>query len=268
MVRATVGLALLAVASGVSLSGNARGFLASVMQPEVVARTLAGVIEEWQTFADSFLECSNGVNSTEMLDSCSRAKSDFVRSCAPVVTSMVQASNGQRDVVREYMRDVCNASVLADYPWPRDQCQSLAAVVDGGMSEDAFENRENFNVSSLCGTFMAKFGADEKVHFDQVRSKIEAERERREKEEAEEAKKEEESHKKTEEEAAEEAKKKEEEAKKKAAEEAKVHAEQVRAQAEEAARKLEEKKAEVEARQQEVAKAQEEAKEAEVRANT
>merc|ERR550514_1798981 len=62
----------------------------------------------------------------------------------------------------------------------------LAAVVDGGMSEDAYENRENLNISSLCGTFMAKFGADEKVHFDQVRNEIEAEKQRRAQEEAEE----------------------------------------------------------------------------------
>merc|ERR1719271_400820 len=227
MVRATVGLALLAVASGVSLSGNTRGFLASVMQPEVVARTLAGTIEEWQTFADSFLECSDGVNSTDVLDSCVRAKSGFVQSCSTVVASMIQGSSGQRAVLREYMRDVCGASVLANYSWPRDQCQSLAAVVDSRMSEDAYENRENLNISGLCGTFMSKFGADEKVHFDQVRNEIEAEKQRRAQEDAKAAK----------------------------------------AQAEEAAQRLEDKKAEVEAKEQEVAKAEEAKAAAEAQAN-
>lgn len=236
MTRISVAFALAlgvaADARGANRRGKAFLSLSSDMQPEVVARTLAEVEDEWKAQAAAFAEC----NATQT-DECGSAPSAFSKSCSTVVSAVVQASSGDRASVKEYMTTVCGEKELSG--WHQERCTELASAVTDTMLDDNYENRENFNSNGLCTNFWSKFVVEEKARVDKER----AEREAAEKKAAEEAA---EAAKKAAEEAAEEQKKKEkEEAEQKAAE--------AKRQAEEAAAELAAKKAEAE-RQAEEAK--------------
>jgi len=203
------------------------------MQPEVVARTLSEVEDEWKSQAASFAEC----NTTETSE-CGSAPEAFSKSCSTVVSAVVQASSGDRASVKEYMNTVCAENELSG--WHAERCTELATAVTDTMLDDNYENRENFNSGSLCTNFWSKFVVEEKARVEKER----AEREAAEKKAAEEAA---EAAKKAAEEAAEAQKQKEkEEAEQKAAE--------AKRQAEEAAAELAAKKEEAE-KQAEEAKA-------------
>merc|ERR1719345_238493 len=89
MSRFCVALTLVAGAAGDARGANRKKAflsLASDMQPEVVARTLSEVEDEWKSQAASFAEC----NSTETSE-CGGAPEQFSKSCSTVVSAVVQA---------------------------------------------------------------------------------------------------------------------------------------------------------------------------------
>merc|ERR1719375_2698592 len=268
------------------LTARGAGAKKGRMMPEVVAETLADVDDEWVSMADSFLACRNSNSTTGESPPCADVQQKFSRSCATVVSAMVQGSGGQPAVVGEYMRAVCRKGPLAG--WRQHQCLTLASFVDGAMSMDPYHNRELVNTAGLCQRYWSNFTAEESVIIadrlaeEQAREAAEA-AERKKKEEAEaEARKQREAAeaeaKKKREEAEAEARKQKAEADEKAqaeavkqarakaaadakakAEAARLKAEQAKVAAEEAAKHLEAKRAEAE---KEAQVAAEEAKEA------
>jgi len=225
-----------AVTLAAGVAGDARGAnkrskaflsLASDMQPEVVARTLSEVEDEWKSQAASFAEC----NTTETSD-CGAAPDAFSKSCSTVVSAVVQASSGDRSSVKEYMNTVCGENELSG--WHAERCTELASAVTDSMLDDNYENRENFNSGSLCTKFWSKFVVEEKARVEKERAEREA------------------AEKKAAEEAAEAQKQKEKE-------EAEQKAADAKRQAEEAAAELAAKKEEAEKQAQEAKAKMEEA---------
>jgi len=235
--RALFVLAALTLPASATIDRQSRGFLTAGMQPEVVAEKLVGVEDKWQSFADTFIECS-GSNATEI--SCNASTSEFKKSCDTVVTAIVQGSSGQRGVVKEYMETVCGVNALSG--WRREQCQSLAVELNKVMSDDSYDNREDLDTTPICQAFWSKLSSEEKVRLAKLEAERKAEEDRKAEEErkaAEERAKEEAARKEAEEKAAAEAAAEE---KKAEAEEAKKKAEEAKEKAEEAKRHLEEAK--------------------------
>merc|ERR1740115_465928 len=217
-----------------------RGGEAEQMRPEVVASTLAHVQDDWKAEAVMF--------TTEDTTSGKAAPATFGKSCATVVSAVVQGSGGDRNVAKEYMNNVCDQKALAG--WHKLRCTDLSsAIVDHAMSADSYANRQSLNSDKLCSNFWGKF-----VDAERKREAQEAfEKAFRDKEDAEVAAI---VKKKADVEAAAAKVKAEAEAKaaaeKKAKEEAekekkaKHEAEEAKARSEEAAKKLAEKRAEAE----------------------
>merc|ERR1719324_188663 len=103
-----------------------------------------------------------------------------------VAHAMVAGSSGDNAVVTEYMGYVCNSTKLQG--WKHEGCLNFAAAVDKIMSGDNYYNRNQLNVTGLCGEFWAKFSAEEEAREATERAAREAERKKREEEAAEAAK--------------------------------------------------------------------------------
>merc|ERR1719218_372526 len=99
---------------------------------------------------------------------------------------MVQGSSGEPSIVQEYMAAVCGKSPLSG--WRQKQCLSLAAHMSSAMSVDAYDNREDLNITGLCDKYWVDFTAEEKT----IVAEREAEEQKKEAAAAEERKKEEE----------------------------------------------------------------------------
>lgn len=241
---------------------NRKSLDASVMQPDVVAGTLAQVERNWRNEVVAFLECNASQPASQ--GRCAGPKQAFMRSCSSIMGAVVKASAGDRSQVKEYMQDVCGESVLEGF-W-KNNCLSFASSLDEGMTDDSYTNRVDLNLSLPCTNLfqaisvneakriaketeeraaMEKKLAEERAEVARKAAEEQAEAERRrveaERKAAEEKavaeRKAAEERAKAERKAAEEAKKKlEEEAKKKAAE-AKKKAEEAAHEAEEAKRK-------------------------------
>lgn len=240
MQRAAI-IALLVVKAVAIRRERGSGFLSlkSDMQPEVVAKTLLKVEDEWTAQAGMFAECNATATTGQELEECAAAPKAFEKACGTVMSAVVQASNGQKEDVTEYMNTVCGEDVLAG--WRSQSCKSLAVAMLSGMSDDAYNNREHFDSGKLCSKFWTQFSnaeikrvAAEKAAEAEKEKKEAEERAAQEKKDAEERA---EAEKKAAEEAAAEAKKREEEEAAKAAEEAQKAAEEKAAQ--EAAQKAE-----------------------------
>jgi colicin import membrane protein len=231
------------------------------MQPEVVARTLSNVEDEWKAQAAVFAEC-NGTSGLEgaTIVNCADAPNSFDKSCGTVVSAIVSGAGGDRDVAKEYMADVCSQKIISG--WHMQQCHALAVAVQGGMTADKYENRMSFNSAKLCSAFWSHFLADEQARM----AKEQAEHEAAEKKAAEEADEkdrlyQEELKKEAERKKAEEAARQKQEAEAKAAEakakaaEAAARAAQKKVEAEEVAQVAKVKLAEAEKAQEEHKKA-------------
>lgn len=218
------------------------------MQPEVVARTLSNVQDEWRAQADVFAECSATSNLPgASIVNCADAPSSFGKSCGTVVTAIIQGSGGDKDVAKEYMADVCTQKSMSG--WHQNQCNSLATAVRGSMSVDKYSNRVGFDSSKLCTGFWSKMVDGEKQRLDKEKAEHDAEEKKAAEEAAEDEKKAEEERKK--------------EADRKKVEEAERVKQEAQAKAVEAAAKLAQKKAEAAATQEAAEKKMEEAKVAE-----
>jgi hypothetical protein len=176
-----VAFALCPAANGRTFSGG-RTFLGAEMQPEVVARTLRNVEEEWKAQAALFAQCDNTDGKTVSLVDCSDAPASFSKSCSIVVGAVVQGSNGDKHVAKEYMTDVCSQTAIKG--WHQDKCNSLATAISGAMSADTYQNRYGFNSNKLCTSFWSTFLKEEQQDI----AKEKAEREASEKKAAEEEK--------------------------------------------------------------------------------
>jgi len=156
--------------SSSAFANSKRAFLASDLQPEVVAHTLLKVEDEWRAQAASFAEC-NATLSTGDLSECNSATNAFQKSCFTVVEAVVKASNGDRSHVQEYMGIVCGETELSG--WHQERCSELSQSVFAAMSDDNYENRESFNVANLCTGFWSRFTIEEKARVDQEREERE-----------------------------------------------------------------------------------------------
>jgi len=248
---------------------KSQNFLGNGMQPEVVARTLSSVEEEWKAQASVFARCNGtSTEASSTLVNCEDAPNSFDKSCGTVVAAIIQGSGGDRDVAKEYMNDVCTQKSISG--WHQQQCQALATAVQSFMTADRYENREHFNTAKLCKSFWVKFSEEEQ---ERIKKEV-AEREAAEKQAEETASQEEKVHKEEEKKeldaeqaaakaaAEQEAERKQEEAKKHAELEAKLKAAeseaklaQKKAEAEAIAAAAETKKKEAEMAEQEHAKA-------------
>jgi len=235
------------------------------MRPDVVAQTLVRVEEEWRKVAADFTE-SNSSTATG-------APGTFAKSCATVVSAVIQGSGGDRNVAKEYMTNVCSQKVLEG--WHKLRCSALAtAITEHAMKADAYANRQMLDPKKVCSGYWGIFVEAEKqreaeeAKLRAEQDKIRAEQEKKAAEEAAEAKKKADAEAKAEAErrAKEEAERQEKEKKEKAkrdAEEAHERAEEAKKRAAEAAERLAEKKAEAEKVAEEAKKKLEEAAKAE-----
>lgn len=212
----------------------------AVMRPDVVAKTLAKVEDEWNLQVASFVECNTSATTAEEASECTLAPHAFQHSCSKVVTAMVAGSDGSKADVSEYMTTVCSEDAQVSEGWRKERCQALSKAIAAGMSDDAYNNRESFDSNKLCAKFWTKFMTEENTRV-QKEEAVKAAEEKKQEEERVAAEK------KAEEEAAAEEKKRAEEA---AAEEAKKREEELKAakEAKEAeAKALAEKNAKAEA---------------------
>ncbi|CAK0900295.1 unnamed protein product, partial [Prorocentrum cordatum] len=160
-------------------------FLRASMRPEIVARSLAKVEDEWKSQFRLYVECNATASSRADAEKCDAAPRAFERACGTIVSAVVQASNGDHRVVREYM----------DWPrrgpaagWRAGRCQLLATSVLAGMTEDNYDNREHLNAAPLCQSFWARFSSEEHDLIRKEAAEREAEEKRLEEEHAQEAK--------------------------------------------------------------------------------
>jgi len=228
--------------------GRGQAFLGNGMQPEVVARTLSNVEDEWKAQAAVFAECAStdGLPGASIVN-CKDAPSSFGKSCNTVVSAIIQGSGGDKDVAKEYMDDVCSQKSISG--WHQIQCNSLALAVRGAMSSDKYANRMGFDSVKLCGTHWTRFLDGEKQRMSQDKTDREAEEKKAADEAAEQEKQFEEDRKK--------------EADRKKVEEAEHAKEEAKAKAEEAAARVVQKKAEAEVVQEAAKKKMQEAEAAE-----
>jgi len=151
---------LVAVGSA-AVIGKSQNFLGNGMQPEVVARTLSSVEEEWKAQASVFARCNGtSTEASSSLVNCADAPNSFDKSCGTVVAAIIQGSGGDKDVAKEYMNDVCTQKSIQG--WHQQQCQALAVAVQSFMTADRYENREHFSAVKLCKSFWVKFFEEEK----------------------------------------------------------------------------------------------------------
>jgi len=219
-----------------------RAFLSAGMQPEVVARTLTNVEQEWKAQAAVFVECSGAGEGGDGVVDCEDAPKSFARSCTTIVAAVVRGSGGDKDVVKEYMDDVCGQSSLSG--WTKNGCVDLAAATEKTMTADVYENLHDFDSSQPCFALWSRFLETEKARA----AKEKTEREEAEKKAAAEAEKQAaEAAKKAKEEAEQAAKAEAERKKAEEAERKKKEAEEAASRVAEAAKRLAEKKAEAEA---------------------
>lgn len=166
----TVALLLLAcnVAFGAAVRNGGFLSLQADMRPDIVAKTLAQVEQEWNDETSQFLECNSTHRGEEdAIKKCT--PENFQKSCPTVVGAILKASSGTRSVVTEYMGDVCNQNALQG--WMQDRCQVLSSALADAMSDDSYENRENLDTSRFCQGFWAKFAQDE-IHRGEREQKI------------------------------------------------------------------------------------------------
>lgn len=243
--RGAILFSALACAAGSNIF-RSNSFLASDLQPEVVAHTLVKVEDEWRAQAASFAECNATLSVGSEISECNSAPNAFQKSCFTVVSAVVKSSSGDRSHVKEYMGIVCGESELSG--WHQERCQELSSSVFDAMSDDNYENRENFNVANLCTGFWSRFTVEERARVDQERAEREAAEKKAEEERVE-------AEKKAAAEAAEEQKRREKE-------EAEIKAAEAKRQAEEAAAELKAKKEEAERQAEEAKHKMEEAQQA------
>merc|ERR1719498_1558334 len=75
-----------------------RGTSGTNMQPELVAKTLKNVEDAWKDEAATFIRC----NASQGIEDCNDMSNAFGKSCATVVSAVVQGSSGDQRIASEY----------------------------------------------------------------------------------------------------------------------------------------------------------------------
>merc|ERR1719235_1876937 len=165
----------------------------SNMQPEVVRKLLNNVQLKW--IHTRAMVLSNATSDSDGF-------SEMEKSCVKVSSSIVAGSEGDKDRVNEYMKDVCNANSVHN---DRDLCSSFAAGVEAVMTDDSEYNRDELKMSQFCRKLWdnavtsaaqaeakerAEKAEEERKEREEAEKKAAAEREEAEKKAAEEAAKE------------------------------------------------------------------------------
>jgi len=165
MVRAVL-LALVASVAKAAAWGtfrNDRAFLGAEMQPEVVAKTLSHVEDEWKAQARAFIKCELSESNEAQIRDCDNTPSSFLKSCATVVSAVVKGSSGNPKVLVEYMGDVCRQKTMAS--WHQTSCAALADTINMKLTASHYDNRINFQARPVCDEFWAQFLVEQKkVH--------------------------------------------------------------------------------------------------------
>jgi len=165
MVRAVL-LALVASVAKAAAWGtfrNDRAFLGAEMQPEVVAKTLSHVEDEWKAQARAFIKCELSESNEAQIRDCDNTPSSFEKSCATVVSAVVKGSSGNPKVLVEYMGDVCRQKTMAS--WHQTSCAALADTINMKLTASHYDNRINFQARPVCDEFWAQFLVEQKkVH--------------------------------------------------------------------------------------------------------
>lgn len=131
----------------------------SALQPELAAKSLVAMEDEWQAEAGIFAECEVH-GETEARKECVEATKHFKASCDKVVLAVVQGSSGDRDSVNQYMEEVCQQDVMQD--WHKERCLGLASDVGSLMTADSFENRNMLRTADFCSKMWERVVAAEK----------------------------------------------------------------------------------------------------------
>lgn len=167
--------------------GRGTGFLKLQMhmRPDVVAHHLLTIEQEWRAQAGIFNECNSTTGDDSLVD-CRSAPIAFAQSCAKVAEAMVQGSQGEKADVKDYLTDVCGQNVLM----AADQllCQKFGDVVENAMTDNTYDNRQEFNAGKVCQSFWSRFVEDEKARVEKEEAeRAAAEKAKAEKEEEERA---------------------------------------------------------------------------------
>lgn len=155
-------------------SFKSKSFLGNGMQPEVVAKTLAHVEDEWKAQAAVFADCdsTSGLPGASLVN-CADAPTSFSKSCTTVVNAIIQGSGGDKDVTKEYMEDVCTQKSITG--WHQVQCNTLSLAVRKAMTSDKYQNRESFGTAKLCKTLWGGKLAEQKERVAKEAAEREAE---------------------------------------------------------------------------------------------
>jgi hypothetical protein len=140
---------------------NARSFLSAEMQPEVVAKTLSRVQDEWRLQAQVFTQCELTESPENAIKDCDDTPSEFVKSCSIVVDAVVKGSSGNPEVMKEYMGDVCSQTTMA--AWHQTSCVALAKAIKLKMPDNSYSNRNSFPTGAVCDDFWLQFLAEQKA---------------------------------------------------------------------------------------------------------
>lgn len=165
MVRAVLLALVASVANGAAWGTfrNDRAFLGTEMQPEVVARTLSHVEDEWKAQARAFIKCELSESNEAQIRDCDDTPSSFEKSCSTVVSAVVKGSSGNPKVLVEYMGDVCRQKTMAS--WHQTSCAALADSINMKLTASHYDNRINFQAKPVCDEFWAQFLVEQKrVH--------------------------------------------------------------------------------------------------------
>jgi len=147
-------VACLSIAGASSMLGK-RSFLENGMQPDVVAKTLSAVQGEWKAQVAIFADCDKTAKLPgSPIVNCKDAQSSFSKSCGTITNAIVQGSGGDKDIMSEYMGDVCRQRSMSG--WHQLECNSIALAIGKSMSVDKYQNRMSFNSGSLCNTLWAQ----------------------------------------------------------------------------------------------------------------
>merc|ERR1719235_74614 len=140
--------ACLGLSSGAAVLGQ-RSFLENGMQPDVVAKTLSAVQGEWKAQVAIFADCDTTAKLPgSPIVNCKDAQGSFSKSCGTITNAIVQGSGGDKDVMHEYMGDVCRQRAMTG--WHKVQCDAVSSLIGKSMSADKYQNRMSFNSAKLC----------------------------------------------------------------------------------------------------------------------
>jgi len=168
-------LVVLTVVSALHDRQSSGAIVGGEMQPLAVAKTLLHVEEDWKTQAQTFIECELSESKEDVIKDCDDTPPAFSRSCSSVVGAIVQGSQGDPNVMAEYMTDICKQDVMGT--WHQSGCIVLGRTIRTHMTASSYDNRMRFPTAPVCDDFWVQFLAEQKtVHQQELAAIKEKER--------------------------------------------------------------------------------------------